>query len=194
MIICVLYLFIYLFLAVLHSLQDLSSSIRDWTQAPAVKALSPNHWTTREFPMYMIFYIYTHTHICMYVCIYISGKYIYCKMITTVWLTLSPHIMIKNFFLWWDLLRFTFSAAFKYDTILSAVVTVLYIISSELIYLITGGLNLLTIFSHFAHPSPPTSGIVSLFSVSMSLALFRFYIQVRSYGICLALSDLFHLA
>ena len=34
----------------LHSLRDLSSLTRDQTQAPAVKAPNPNHWTTREFP------------------------------------------------------------------------------------------------------------------------------------------------
>ena len=32
-------------------LQDLSSPTRDWTCVPAVEALSPNHWTTREFPV-----------------------------------------------------------------------------------------------------------------------------------------------
>ena len=31
-------------------LWDLSSPTRDWTRASAVKALSPNRWTTREFP------------------------------------------------------------------------------------------------------------------------------------------------
>ena len=41
------YLFIYLWL---RSLQDLSSLIRDSTQATAVKAPSPKHWTTRELP------------------------------------------------------------------------------------------------------------------------------------------------
>ena len=37
------------FLATLYILQDLSSPTRDWTQAPAVKVVSPNPWTTREF-------------------------------------------------------------------------------------------------------------------------------------------------
>ena len=41
----------FLFLAVSHDLRDLSSLIRDWTQVPAVKALSPSHWTVREFPV-----------------------------------------------------------------------------------------------------------------------------------------------
>ena len=31
-------------------LWDLSSLTRDWTQAVAVKALSPNHWSARESP------------------------------------------------------------------------------------------------------------------------------------------------
>ena len=39
----------FFFLATLYILQDLSSPTRDWTQAPAVKVVSPNPWTTREF-------------------------------------------------------------------------------------------------------------------------------------------------
>ena len=42
--------FFFFNLASPHSLWDLSSPTRDQTQAPAVKALSPNHRTTREFP------------------------------------------------------------------------------------------------------------------------------------------------
>ena len=38
------------FFATPHSLQDLSSLTRDGTLVLAVKALSPNHWTTRELP------------------------------------------------------------------------------------------------------------------------------------------------
>lgn len=37
-----------------YSLQDLSSLTRDQTQASTVKALGPNHATTREFPQYDI--------------------------------------------------------------------------------------------------------------------------------------------
>ena len=37
--------------ATLHGLWDPSSLTRDWTQASAVKAQSPNHSTTREFPI-----------------------------------------------------------------------------------------------------------------------------------------------
>ena len=33
-----------------HNLWNLSSPTRDWTQATAGKALSPNHWTTMELP------------------------------------------------------------------------------------------------------------------------------------------------
>ena len=36
-------------------LQDLSSLTRHWTQATAVKAPSPNHWTTRELSTPMVF-------------------------------------------------------------------------------------------------------------------------------------------
>ena len=42
--------FFFFLLAILCSLQDLSSLTRDRTWAMAVKAPSPNHWTTREFP------------------------------------------------------------------------------------------------------------------------------------------------
>ena len=38
------------FLVLLCSFQDLSSLTRDWTQAPAAKALSPDHWATGEVP------------------------------------------------------------------------------------------------------------------------------------------------
>ena len=40
----------FFFFAAPPGLQDLSSLTKDRTQAPAVKAWSPNHWTTREFP------------------------------------------------------------------------------------------------------------------------------------------------
>ena len=40
------------------SLQDLSSLTRDWTWNPAVKVLSSNHWTAREFPWKNIFISY----------------------------------------------------------------------------------------------------------------------------------------
>ena len=46
----VIHLKAFFFLATLCSLQDLSSLTRDRTWAMAVKAPSPNHWTTREFP------------------------------------------------------------------------------------------------------------------------------------------------
>ena len=38
------------FFAKPHSLQDLSSPKKDWTQFKAAKALSLNHWTARELP------------------------------------------------------------------------------------------------------------------------------------------------
>ena len=45
-----LFLSFFFNLATSHSLWDLSSLTRDQAQAPAKKASSPNHWTTREFP------------------------------------------------------------------------------------------------------------------------------------------------
>ena len=35
-------------------LQDFSSPIKYWTQATSVKALSPNHWTTRKLPLELL--------------------------------------------------------------------------------------------------------------------------------------------
>ena len=35
-------------------MQDLSSPTRDRTRALAVEALSPNHWTAREIPMFFL--------------------------------------------------------------------------------------------------------------------------------------------
>ena len=45
-----LFLSFFFNLATSHSLWELSSLTRDQAQAPAKKASSPNHWTTREFP------------------------------------------------------------------------------------------------------------------------------------------------
>ena len=45
------------FLATPRSLQDLSSSTRDRTQAPGSESAKSNHWTAREFPLsYFIFF------------------------------------------------------------------------------------------------------------------------------------------
>ena len=46
-------LFVCFVLATPRGFQGLSSPTRDRTQAPAVKALSPNYWTTREFPSHL---------------------------------------------------------------------------------------------------------------------------------------------
>ena len=66
----------------------------------------------------------------------------------------------------------------KYNRILLTIVTMLYILSSGLIYLIARSLHLLTTFIHFAHSPPPTSGNqpINLFSLSMSSGFFRFHI------------------
>ena len=45
--------FLFLFLAAPHSLRDLSSPTRIEPEPSAVKVRSPNHWTTREFPILM---------------------------------------------------------------------------------------------------------------------------------------------
>lgn len=69
------------------------------------------------------------------------------------------------------------------NTVLLTLVTMLFITSPELIYIVTGNWYFLTTFTHFAHPYPqllPTN----LFSISMSLVFFRFHIYVRL-GLCL---------
>ena len=43
-------LIFYLTAQIKKDLWDLSSLTKDWTRDPAVKAPSPNHWTTRESP------------------------------------------------------------------------------------------------------------------------------------------------
>ena len=48
------FLFFFLIWAVLHGLQNLSSLTRDQIQPMAVKALNPNHQTTREVPMLVV--------------------------------------------------------------------------------------------------------------------------------------------
>lgn len=45
-----------------------------------------------------------------------------------------------------------------HSTVLLAIVSMLYTMSPGLIYFVTGSLHLLTPFTHFAHPLPPTSG------------------------------------
>ena len=42
--------FFFFSLAAQLGFQDLNSPTRDWTRVMAVKARSPNHWATREFP------------------------------------------------------------------------------------------------------------------------------------------------
>ena len=48
-------LFFFFFLASPYGLWDPSSLTRDQTQALAVRARSPNHWTAREFPSFFFF-------------------------------------------------------------------------------------------------------------------------------------------
>lgn len=54
------------------------------------------------------------------------------------------------------------------------IVTMLYIIPSEFIYLITGSLYLLTIFNNFPQPPPLPLATIYLFSDAFSLVLLDF--------------------
>ena len=69
-----------------------------------------------------------------------------------------------------------------YNTVLLTTVTLLYITSRRLVYLIAGSLYLLTIFTHFTHPPQhPTSGkhqpVLCFYEFGL---FFRFHIKVRS--------------
>ena len=74
----------------------------------------------------------------------------------------------------------------------------LYITAPGLNYFLTGHLYLLTSFTHFTH-TPPSSASNNYQSVLhvFEFSIFGFCFSVshmRSYGICLSLSDFFHLA
>ena len=59
-----------------------------------------------------------------------------------------------------------------YNTVLLTIVTKLYTVSPELIFLRAGSLYLLVTFTHFPHAPTPSSG--NLFSVFMSLGFLDF--------------------
>ena len=77
---------------------------------------------------------------------------------------------LRNYlFLWWKRFKIYSLSNFQiHNTVLFAIVSMLYMTSLWLIYFITGSLYLLASFTHFAHPSHPLSGNHQ--SVSMSLA------------------------
>ena len=77
---------------------------------------------------------------------------------------------------------------------LSAIVTILYIRSSDLIHHTTESLHHFTNLSLF-HP-PPTESLATAFLLYVSMSSFFFKIPHISdtYSICLSLFDLFHLA
>ena len=83
----------------------------------------------------------------------------YCQMITTISLVNICYLMQLVFFLMMTAFKIYSLSNFQiYNTVLLTIVTMLYITSSECIYLITGSLYLLTIFTHFSHHLPPASG------------------------------------
>ena len=85
-----------------------------------------------------------------------------------------------------------------YNVIDSIPFAIHYISVNLYVYFIAGNLYLLIPFTYLPD-TPPHSPLMttSLFSVPVSLflicfVLLRFHIQVRSYSICLSLSDFFH--
>ena len=78
-------------------------------------------------------------------------------------------------------------------TVLLTIVILLYVTSPGLTKF--GSLYLLTTFTHFAHPCLWQPPVCSLYlSLGGRKGVGRFLMQVSSYGVCLSLSDLFHLA
>ena len=87
------------------------------------------------------------------------------------------------------------------NSVLLIIVTTLYSTSPRLIYFITRNLYLLTPFTHFCPLLTLPLATTNLFSAQgfgflflLLFVFFRWHIYVRSYRICLSLSDLFHLA
>ena len=98
-------------------------------------------------------------------------------MITTMSLVnICHHTKLKHFFSCDEnFLRFILNNFQICNTILLTIVTMLYITSPQLIYLITGSLYLLTPFTHFTYPQTPSPlATTHLFSVSVSVVLFCF--------------------
>ena len=103
-------------------------------------------------------------------------------MITTMSLVnICHHTKLKHFFSCDEnFLRFILNNFQICNTILLTIVTMLYITSPQLIYLITGSLYLLTPFTHFTYPQTPSPlATTHLFSVSTSVVLFCFEKQER---------------
>ena len=50
--------FFFFFSFLIHDLWDLGSLTRDWTQALAEKTQNPNQWTSREFPIMLLVFVW----------------------------------------------------------------------------------------------------------------------------------------
>ena len=95
--------------------------------------------------------------------------YLHCERISTIRLIntfIISHIYLFNF--WWEHFKFSSHSKFQlYNMVLSAVVTILYIRSSNFIHLITKSLYPFTNSSYFYLHSE-TLAITFLFFVSMN--------------------------
>ena len=74
---------------------------------------------------------------------------------------------------------------FQITTVLSTIVTMLYVTSLKLIYFITGSLCLLIPTLILPTPHRPSLATTKLFPVSFLLWFFWFHKQMGSYGVCL---------
>ena len=61
--ICILSLFFFFFLAVLHCMQGPSAPTKDGTHTPCIRSGSPDHWTTRVVPICIHFYVCSSVHL-----------------------------------------------------------------------------------------------------------------------------------
>lgn len=95
-----------------------------------------------------------------------SNICIFGKINTTVDLVnICHYLSLSNFYLWWELLRFSFSNFHICSTVLLTVVNMLYIIRPWLIYFRAGRLYLLTPLSIFSCTPSPTVGSSNFLSI-----------------------------
>ena len=82
------------------------------------------------------------------------------------------------------LVTFFFICNFQIYNRVLTIITMLYITSPELTYLIAVSFHLLTTFTHYPHPQPPACVDHPSVLCICQLVIFRFYLLVRSYSIC----------
>ena len=91
------------FLATPPGLWDLSSLTRDWTWEPVVKAPSPNHYTTREFPTAFQF---------------LNHKMPYDSPVSVIFLSYVPFVYLLTWIFLWRLNHYLKNVIMSKETLL----------------------------------------------------------------------------